>query len=70
MMRGRRGNKVSLVVIIIVLVLCIWLLYRLFIGLPPAPAPVVETAKAPSHPCPHHLSAFSINSLACASLSQ
>jgi hypothetical protein len=43
-MRRRRTSKLSLVVLIIVLALCIWLLYRLFIGLPPAPSPVVRTA--------------------------
>jgi hypothetical protein len=40
----RRRSTASLVALIIVLLLCIWLLYRLFIGLPPAPAPSVKTA--------------------------
>jgi len=43
-MRRRRSSNLSLVVLIIALLLCIWLLYRLFVGLPPAPAPVVKTA--------------------------
>ena len=42
--RRRRDSAGRLVVIIIVLLLCIWLLYRLFIGIPPAPAPEVKQA--------------------------
>jgi len=43
-MRRRRSSNLSLVVLIIALLLCIWLLYRLFVGLPPAPAPAVKAA--------------------------
>jgi hypothetical protein len=32
------------VTIIIVLLLCMWMLYRLFIGIPPAPPPEVKQA--------------------------
>jgi hypothetical protein len=35
-----------LVVLIIVLLLCMWMLYRLFIGIPPAPPPEVKRAAA------------------------
>ena len=48
MMRRRRSSNLSLVVLIIALLLCIWLLYRLFIGLPPAPPPQLKTALAVS----------------------
>ncbi len=42
--RRRRDSAGRLVVIMVVLLLCIWLLYRLFIGIPPAPAPEVKQA--------------------------
>jgi hypothetical protein len=43
-MRRRRSSNLTLVVLIIALLLCIWLLYRLFVGLPPAPAPAAKAA--------------------------
>jgi hypothetical protein len=38
----RRRSTASLVILLLVLLMCIWLLYKLFIGLPAAPAPKVE----------------------------
>jgi hypothetical protein len=42
--RRRRASTARLVALIIVLLVCIWLLYRLFLGLPPAPPPEVVPA--------------------------
>jgi hypothetical protein len=42
--RRRRASTASLIALIIVLLLCIWLLYRLFIGIPPAPPPETKQA--------------------------
>jgi hypothetical protein len=35
-----------LIVLIVVLLLCMWMLYRLFIGIPPAPPPEVKQGTA------------------------
>ncbi len=45
MTRRRRRSTVSLIALIIALLLCIWLLYRLFVGIPPAPPPEVKTTE-------------------------
>ncbi|MFB3881461.1 MAG: hypothetical protein ACE149_09355 [Armatimonadota bacterium] len=42
----RRSSKANLIALIVALGLCIWLLYKLFIGIPPAPPPVVKTAES------------------------
>jgi cytosine/uracil/thiamine/allantoin permease len=48
-MTGRkRRSTASLVVLLIILLLCIWMLYKMFIGLPPAPAPKVEQGRGAS----------------------
>jgi len=60
----RRASAVRLVTIIVVLLLCMWMLYRLFIGIPPAPAPNVTTGRAPAAYPSHHRSVSSISSLA------
>ena len=61
----RRASAVRLVTIIVVLLLCMWMLYRLFIGIPPAPAPNVTTGRAPAPAYPsHHRCVSSISSLA------
>jgi hypothetical protein len=77
--RRRRASAGQLVALIVMLLLCIWMLYKLFIAVPPAPAPEVRvgfhsgtpTAEAVSldqlRPS-HHRRVFSINSFACASL--
>jgi hypothetical protein len=44
--RRRKASTGRLVALIAVLLLCMWLLYRLFIGIPPAPAPEVREAAA------------------------
>lgn len=62
--RRRRASAGRLLALIVALLLCIWLLYRLFIGIPPAPPPEVKTAVAAVHGYPHHLSVFSISSRA------
>jgi hypothetical protein len=41
--RGRRGSAARLVVLIVLILICIWLLYKVFIGIPPAPPPTVKT---------------------------
>jgi len=46
--RRRRSSALRLVVIIVALLLCIWLLYRLFIGVEPAPSPKIERGAAPA----------------------
>ncbi len=43
-MRRRPRSRASLVVLILVLLLCMWLMYKLFIGIPKAPAPTVKMA--------------------------
>ena len=45
MIGRRRSSRANLIALIVVLLLCIWLLYKLFIGIPPAPPPVVKTAR-------------------------
>ncbi|MCJ7752724.1 MAG: hypothetical protein MUQ65_16830, partial [Armatimonadetes bacterium] len=67
--RRRRASAGRLIALIVALLLCIWLLYKLFIGIPPAPPPGVKTAVADGRSYPHHLNVFSISSLAWASLS-
>ena len=62
--RRRKASAVRLITLIVALLLCIWLLYRLFIGIPPAPPPEVKTALADVRSYPHHLNVFSISSLA------
>jgi hypothetical protein len=62
--RRRRASSVRLVVLIAVLLLCIWLLYRLFVGVAPSPPPEVKTAAADVQSYSHHLSVFSISSRA------
>ncbi len=47
MIRRRKASAGRLLALIITLLLCIYLLYRLFIGLPPAPAPEVKTGAIP-----------------------
>jgi hypothetical protein len=42
--RRRRGSTARLVVLIILILICIWLLYKVFIGIPPAPPPTVKTS--------------------------
>jgi hypothetical protein len=42
----RRASGGRLIALVITLLLCMWLLYRLFIGLPPAPPPEVKTGAA------------------------
>jgi hypothetical protein len=46
--RRRRSSALRLVVFIVALLLCIWLLYRLFIGIGPAPPPRIERGAAPA----------------------
>ena len=54
-----------LVTIIVVPLLCMWMLYRLFIGIPLAPPPKVTTGRAPAGAyASHHRSVFSISSFA------
>lgn len=48
MIRRRRASAGRLIALIITLLLCIYLLYRLFIGIPAAPAPEVKTGSVPS----------------------
>lgn len=43
----RRRSTANLIALIVILLVCIWLLYKLFIGIPPAPAPEVREAAAP-----------------------
>jgi len=50
--RRRRSSAFRLVVIIVALLLCIWLLYRLFIGIEPAPGPIIDRGLAPASPPP------------------
>lgn len=40
----RRGSAARLVVLIILILICIWLLYKVFIGIPPAPPPTITTS--------------------------
>lgn len=47
MKRRRRRRTINLVLLLITLLACMYLLYRMFIGLPPAPAPKVEQGSAP-----------------------
>jgi len=58
--RRRRASAGRLIALIVALLLCIWLLYRLFIGIPPAPPPEVKTAGADVRFYPHHLRAHFI----------
>ena len=58
--RRRRASAGRLIALIVALLLCIWLLYRLFIGIPPAPPPEVKTAVADVRSYPHHLRAHFI----------
>ncbi len=44
MARRRRASNLTLVALIILLLLCIWMLYRLFIGIPSAPPPQVKVS--------------------------
>jgi len=46
--RRRRAGAFRLIVFIVALLLCIWLLYRLFIGIGPAPPPRVQPGAAPA----------------------
>jgi hypothetical protein len=48
-MGGRRPalHAVRLVAIIAILVLCMWIVYRVFIDIPPAPPPQVTISTAP-----------------------
>ena len=77
--RRRSASAGRLVALIVMLLLCIWMLYKLFIAVPPAAGPEVkvgvksrtDTVEAtpldqlrPSH----HRSVFSTSSFACASL--
>jgi len=55
--RRRRASAGRLIALIVALLLCIWLLYRLFIGIPPAPPPEVKTAVADGRSYPHHFRA-------------
>ena len=41
--RRRQASIARLLVLIVLTVACIWMLYRVFIGIPPAPAPTVTT---------------------------
>jgi len=43
-LRRRKADAARLLILIIGLLICIWLLYRLFLGLPPAPPPRVTPA--------------------------
>jgi hypothetical protein len=45
--RRRRASAGRLIALIITLLLCIYLLYRLFIGIPAAPTPEVKTGFIP-----------------------
>ncbi len=45
--RQRRASALRLAVIIGLLLLCIWLLYRVFIAVPPAPPPRVTYGASP-----------------------
>lgn len=42
--RRRKGSTARLVVLIVLTLICIWLLYKVFIGIPPAPPPTVKTS--------------------------
>jgi hypothetical protein len=42
--RRRKGSTARLVVLIILILICIWLLYKVFIGIPPAPPPTIKTS--------------------------
>ena len=44
MRRRRRASTANLIALIIVLLMCLWLLYKLFIGIPSAPPPQVKVA--------------------------
>lgn len=46
MIRRRRSANLRLLGLIAVLLLCMWLLYRLFIAVPPAPPPTIKLAAA------------------------
>jgi hypothetical protein len=46
--RRRRTATARLIALIAVLLLCMWLLYRLFIAVPPAPPPTIKIAAAVS----------------------
>jgi len=41
--RRRKGSTARLVVLIVLILICIWLLYKVFIGIPPAPPPTIKT---------------------------
>ena len=45
--RRRRSRAGRLIALIVVLLLCFWMLYRRFIGIPPAAPPEVKTGTAP-----------------------
>ena len=70
--RRQKASAARLVILILVLLLCIWLLYRVFLGLPPAPPPRVTSAASPARPehlraylhPSHHRGAFPTSSLA------
>ena len=62
--RRRRASAGRLIALIVALLLCIWMLYRLFIGIPPAPPPAVKTAVVDLQGYPHHLNVLSISSRA------
>lgn len=73
--RRRRASAGRLIALIVMLLLCIWLLYKLFIAVPPAPAPQVKVGLLPPvhaveamafdqlRPS-HHRSVFSTSSFA------
>ena len=42
--RRRRASTANLIALIIVLLMCLWLLYKMFIGIPSAPPPQVKVA--------------------------
>jgi hypothetical protein len=47
--RQSRAGAVRLGLILAALLLCIWLLYRIFIAVPPAPPPTVSYGRLPVH---------------------
>jgi hypothetical protein len=57
--RRRQGNIARLVILIVLLIICIWMLHRSFIALPPAPPPTVKRAglspvATVGQACPEH----------------
>lgn len=67
--RRRRSSAGRLIVLIVALLLCIWMLYKLFIGIAPAPPPEVKAAVADVQGYSHHRNVFSTSLSASASVS-